>query len=155
MPAPAAARAFPPTPEYPPLTPKPAAKPLPEFTFECAFEQRHYFYDGERWYEERTYQTPPRATLQRLDERLRALPEYERHRVRRATQRWTALMVERGLDSTAAPASESLPRCKPQARKTRCFRCNEGLSSQVNLQCPTCRWILCECGACGCVSGRS
>jgi len=136
------------------LTRTPAAQPSLPFTFECSIDQRPYVYDGERWYEERTYQTPARALLQRLDERLRAQPEYERHRVLRTTQRWTGLMQARGLDTSGDPASESLPRNGAQARKTRCFRCGEGNSSQVDLQCPTCRWILCECGACGCVSGK-
>jgi hypothetical protein len=138
------------------LTAKSAAKPSPpEFTFACSFDQRDYHYDGERWYEERTYQTPPRAALQRLDEQLRLQPEYEPFRVRRATVRWTALMAGRGLDAAQVPASESLPRSAPQARKTRCSVCGEGLMNQVDLQCSTCRWILCECGACGCVSGRA
>jgi hypothetical protein len=136
------------------LTATPAAEPSLPFTLECSLDQRNYVYDGERWYEERTYQTPPRATLQRLDERLRAEPEYELHRIRCTTRRWAALMLARGLDASSEPAAESLRRSAPQARKTRCSRCNEGVASRVDLQCPTCRWILCECGACGCVSGR-
>jgi hypothetical protein len=142
-------------PEERTLTATPAADPSLPFTFECSFDQRDYVYDGERWYEERTYQTPPRAVLQRLDERLRAQPEYEQHRVRCTTVRWAALMLARGLDASSEPAPESLRRSAPQARKTRCPRCNEGLSNRVDLQCPTCRWILCECGVCGCVSGRA
>ncbi len=135
------------------MTARPADPSLP-FAFACSLDQRSYVYDGERWYEERTYQTPPRALLQRLDERLRAQPAYVLHRTQRTTLRWTELMQARGLDTTSEPASESLPRSAPQARKPRCSNCGEGLTSRVDLQCPTCRWILCECGACGCVNGR-
>lgn len=136
------------------LTAKSSAEPSLPFTFACSLDQRDFVYDGERWYEERTYQTPARALLQRLDERLRAQPEYEPHRVRTSSLRWGALMRGRGLDASSEPAPESLRRSAPQARKTRCPRCNQGLCGRVDLQCPTCRWILCECGACGCVSGR-
>ena len=31
-----------------------------------------------------------------------------------------------------------------------CYRCREGLDSQLNLQCGSCHWLVCQCGACGC-----
>jgi len=31
-----------------------------------------------------------------------------------------------------------------------CYRCREGLDSQLNLQCGSCHWLICQCGACGC-----
>lgn len=136
------------------MTSTPAADPSPPMAFALSIDQRSYVYDGERWYEERTYQTPPRALLQRLDERLRAQPGYLAHLARRTILRWTELMQARGLDTSSEPGAESRPRSKPQARKPRCSHCGEGLASRVDLQCPTCSWILCACGACGCVSGR-
>ena len=132
---------------------KPADPSLP-FAFACSVDQRPYVYDGERWYEERTYQTPPRALLQRLDELLRAVPAFVLHRVQRTTLRWTELLQASGLDASREPTAECLPRSKPQARKPRCSHCGEGVGSRVDLQCPSCRWILCECGACGCLGKR-
>ena len=35
-------------------------------------------------------------------------------------------------------------------RASWCWSCKTGLNSSSNLECVTCGWILCECGACGC-----
>lgn len=33
---------------------------------------------------------------------------------------------------------------------THCYACKDELDSSIDLQCTACRWILCDCGACGC-----
>ena len=35
-------------------------------------------------------------------------------------------------------------------RVTRCWRCKKHLDNTANSECVKCRWILCQCGACGC-----
>lgn len=35
-------------------------------------------------------------------------------------------------------------------RTTHCYSCKCNLSSNSNLECTTCHWLICECGACGC-----
>lgn len=35
-------------------------------------------------------------------------------------------------------------------RVTRCWFCKHPLDNAVDSECNTCRWILCQCGACGC-----
>jgi hypothetical protein len=35
-------------------------------------------------------------------------------------------------------------------RQTHCYLCKNSLDNSVNSECSACRWIICECGACGC-----
>lgn len=35
-------------------------------------------------------------------------------------------------------------------RITHCYNCKEVLDNSTNLECNTCGWIICQCGACGC-----
>ena len=35
-------------------------------------------------------------------------------------------------------------------RLTHCYACKDSLDSEINSLCAACRWIICECGACGC-----
>jgi DNA gyrase/topoisomerase IV subunit A len=35
-------------------------------------------------------------------------------------------------------------------RKANCFRCDTTLVSETHVKCPSCNWLLCNCGACGC-----
>ena len=35
-------------------------------------------------------------------------------------------------------------------RATHCYSCKCGLSSTSNLECTSCNWLICKCGACGC-----
>lgn len=43
-------------------------------------------------------------------------------------------------------------RPKEQLRRvTHCYHCKRPLDSSMNLECVACGWILCQCGACGCV----
>ena len=36
-------------------------------------------------------------------------------------------------------------------RVTVCFKCHAGLDSWFDLECNACGWIVCWCGACGCI----
>lgn len=46
------------------------------------------------------------------------------------------------------PKAIALPPAK--SRETRCYRCGSDLSIDINEHCPSCRWLVCSCGACGC-----
>lgn len=35
-------------------------------------------------------------------------------------------------------------------RSTHCYNCKESISSETHLECNSCGWIICNCGACGC-----
>jgi hypothetical protein len=35
-------------------------------------------------------------------------------------------------------------------RVTHCYSCRERLDNSVDIECVSCNWILCKCGACGC-----
>ncbi len=35
-------------------------------------------------------------------------------------------------------------------RVTHCWKCNKSLSSHADIICPSCKWISCDCGGCGC-----
>ena len=44
---------------------------------------------------------------------------------------------------TAEPLSKG-------SRKTHCYVCKEKLDSHFFVQCNSCNWLICHCGACGC-----
>lgn len=55
-------------------------------------------------------------------------------------------LLERGLpDNGIRPAIE-----KRSHRVTHCWSCKEHLDNSVDVECATCAWIICGCGACGC-----
>jgi hypothetical protein len=35
-------------------------------------------------------------------------------------------------------------------RVTHCWSCTERLDTSIDVECAACRWIVCDCGACGC-----
>jgi hypothetical protein len=35
-------------------------------------------------------------------------------------------------------------------RTTHCYACKEHLDSSLHLECNSCAWLVCYCGACGC-----
>ena len=41
-----------------------------------------------------------------------------------------------------------------QNRATHCYSCKCHLDSESNLECITCHWLVCACGACGCGFSR-
>jgi hypothetical protein len=40
-----------------------------------------------------------------------------------------------------------------QQRSTHCYSCKAHLDSRMNIQCASCGWLICSCGACGCGYG--
>ncbi|MFC4386619.1 hypothetical protein ACFOZ1_02240 [Gracilibacillus marinus] len=38
----------------------------------------------------------------------------------------------------------------PEFREANCFRCGNALYSSTHETCGSCKWMVCECGACGC-----
>ena len=55
------------------------------------------------------------------------------------------------LDKRGLPYEGVSPATGPKVRRiTHCFECKKKVDSAINLECNTCKWILCACGACGC-----
>lgn len=59
-------------------------------------------------------------------------------------QRHRQFLFEKGLSPVDAIRTPHAP------RKAHCFRCAVELDGAVELECPLCAWMVCECGACGC-----
>lgn len=45
------------------------------------------------------------------------------------------------------PVAAGIPR---PGRSTICYQCRTSLHSSTHLRCSECRWLVCDCGACGC-----
>ncbi len=100
---------------------------------------------GNTWQEEQIRFYAPwldaqrkRQEAEREAERVSKLTPEERHK-----ERLEKLGIEyRGV----RPASKNTNRW----RVTHCYACGIILDNQIDIECKTCNWILCECGACGC-----
>lgn len=61
-------------------------------------------------------------------------------------EKHSKFLLERGLrDNGIRPATSNRYR-----RVTHCWSCQEHLDNSVDVECATCGWIICNCGACGC-----
>lgn len=40
-------------------------------------------------------------------------------------------------------------------RSAHCYACKDPLSTEANLECTSCGWLICACGACGCGFGSA
>jgi hypothetical protein len=38
----------------------------------------------------------------------------------------------------------------PVGRRAHCYACKSALRETQKNKCPTCNWIICQCGACNC-----
>lgn len=56
----------------------------------------------------------------------------------------------------ARKAAEAEHRKGAAIRLAQCFKCQQPLDNGVDPTCPTCQWMICRCGSCGCgfLSGR-
>lgn len=83
-----------------------------------------------------------KAAAQAEAERQAQLSPEERHKERLLKLGKTYLGVRK---ATPNPA---------RRRVTHCWACKEGLDSSIDIECLSCNWILCACGACGCGFGE-
>lgn len=79
-----------------------------------------------------------KAAAQEEVERLARLTPEERHKERLLELGITYLGVRK---ATPNPA---------RRRVAHCWACKEVLDSSIDIECLSCNWILCGCGACGC-----
>lgn len=54
------------------------------------------------------------------------------------------------LTRLGQPASQLKSSETSRARSTKCHRCGTAIDNELYLECAACRWIVCDCGACGC-----
>ena len=54
------------------------------------------------------------------------------------------------LESRGLPWHGLSKPAKRPPRTAHCWSCKRYIDNSVNLECNTCGWILCRCGACGC-----
>ena len=79
-----------------------------------------------------TIQSHQHATLAGRDELIQ-----ERHRLK---------VVESGKQYLGVRPARKVKR----NRVARCYACKSTLDNSINMECSSCGWILCSCGACGC-----
>lgn len=48
------------------------------------------------------------------------------------------------------PPTPSIIQHSGPVRDTQCWNCSAGLHSDDDMACAICKWLLCDCGACGC-----
>jgi len=54
------------------------------------------------------------------------------------------------ITSTIQPYRINKINKKRKYRSTHCFQCKSDIDTETNEQCNNCKWIICDCGACGC-----
>lgn len=88
--------------------------------------------------------------LERLErERVETERAAEAERIARLTlpQRHKELIENLGKKYLGVRPAAHDPR---RLRITHCYSCKQHLDNSINLECVSCNWILCNCGACGC-----
>jgi hypothetical protein len=76
--------------------------------------------------------------------------ERKQRAFREVIGRHRAFLIERGIvpdGSNDSLCSETIAR---QFRFTVCYRCHSSIDNLELPECNRCRWIICNCGACGC-----
>jgi len=87
------------------------------------------------------------ATRLEAERWARLTPE-EQHRERMAA---LAIRHKERLDRLGLVFKGIRPAASSRFRRvTHCYECHEELDNSVDVECKSCNWILCECGACGC-----
>ena len=111
-------------------------------TIVVEYEQQKFIWDGSRWYTGLDYSVP-RFSLIRILERL--VPPSARREM--AIQAHEEYLSARGLAESATAKPK-----KSSRSVTDCAACKRKFANPVKLECATCHWLICQCGACGCGS---
>ena len=78
-------------------------------------------------------------------QRAKEIAEREAQKARELEERHRAKVEGLGLPWRGLRKSKKRP-----LRVTHCWSCKGHLDNSVDVECNTCGWILCRCGACGC-----
>jgi hypothetical protein len=71
-------------------------------------------------------------------------------RIKEKVEKHRDFLIRRGVvpsDSNQEFAASVLAR---ELRVTHCYSCYAKISNETQIECRRCRWIVCDCGACGC-----
>lgn len=101
------------------------------------------------WLEEQKTYYSERAEVHRLEvkkKREEAIEHEERMQV--IAERHKQHMANGGLQYQGFMPHEGA------RRLTHCWSCHSALDSRIDIACNSCRWLICECGACGCGAPR-
>lgn len=85
------------------------------------------------------------ADSKRRLEAIRKRREVAEERRKSAIERHKAYLIEHG--KTYSGVSQNINK---KHRVTHCYSCKENLDSSLHIECNTCNWLICYCGACGC-----
>lgn len=100
--------------------------------------------------EQRRNAAERRATSEKYLAELEAVrKERERFASLPLTEKHKEILARLGL-----PYKGLRPATPRFRRVTHCYACKDHLDNSVDIECVTCGWILCTCGACGCGYAR-
>lgn len=74
----------------------------------------------------------------------RAIDAYNEFLGKNVTTRHKQFLKGKGV------ASYPGTRNSQRKRAAQCYSCTSGVSTMSNLECVSCGWLICSCGACGC-----
>ena len=102
------------------------------------YKGKRYTYDDRGWYGSDDFLVPPTTLISVLEQ---MLPEDIKREIVVETHK--KFIETRGLTYRGV-------RQPMEHRTTHCYYCQRHLDNLVDLECNTCGWIICRCGACGC-----
>ncbi len=62
------------------------------------------------------------------------------------------ILEARGIEWKGVRKRGAAVQMTPRHRRPKCWFCKQALDNAVDIECLSCGWILCRCGACGCGS---
>ena len=87
--------------------------------------------------------------IERAENELKAKRAEEKNRLQELENK-VAKRHKQFLADLKLPNYGSYKNVKAKSRETHCYKCKRHLISKIMLQCKKCRWMICNCGACGC-----
>lgn len=81
----------------------------------------------------------------RRQDAIKKSQEVTAERRARAIERHKIYLIEHGKEYSGV--SQNINK---KHRVTHCYSCAEGLDSSLHIECNSCNWLICYCGACGC-----
>ncbi len=113
------------------------------------FEGKEYTYDG-RWYDS-SFMAPSLELIKKL---LDLVPAEKMIAIQKAIadkkRKEIITAHEKFLLSKDLPYNGIRTNKNRRHRTTHCYNCKKPLDNSVDVECNSCGWIICSCGACGC-----
>lgn len=82
----------------------------------------------------------------RRNELIKSIKESFENKLKEREEKHKMFLREKGIPYNGVrPETKNRPH-----RSTHCWACKEHLDNTMQVECATCGWIICKCGACGC-----